>query len=265
MNACDLFKHVYKDLEKIDSRASEYEMLRAATLLRQLLLDGAPLIHIANERFKLSIHFPVCGIEYVKTVFELNPDNYHALDSIHASTRISGDGPKLLNLSEFLSTPVLITNGSIQTIEIVIKHAAIILGSVHFGIPKYNEQLEPAYTNGDITSFGLSINAQQLKPIVRVTLDGLRPLYSTLCLHELRVFIDEDGQRKPFSLVITNPTKSADTDDYFCSIHAPDLFRNDKSIHGVNAQQASELAIKFAKNLLSCKQLIDIDGNPVIL
>ena len=180
MNACELFKHVYKDLEEIDSQASEYEMLRAATLLRQILLDGAPLIHIVNEKLKLPLRFPVCGIEYVKTVFELNPDNYQALDSIHTSTRISGDGPRFLSLSDFLSTPVMITNNSIQTIEIVIKHAAIILGGVHFGIPKYNEQLEPAYTNDDITSFSLPISAQQLKPIVRVTLDGLKPLYCAL-------------------------------------------------------------------------------------
>ena len=181
MNACELFKYVFKDLEKIDSpQASEYEMLRAATLLRQLLLDGAPLIHIVNEKLKLPIHFPVCGIEYVKTVFGLNPDNYKAIESIHTSTRISGDGPTLLSLSDFLSTQVLITNGSIQTIEIVIKHEAIILGGVHFGIQEYNERLETAYINDDITSFDLSISAQELKPIVRVTMDGLRPLYSAL-------------------------------------------------------------------------------------
>lgn len=180
MNACELFKHVYEDLEEIDSQASEYGMLRASTLLRQLLLDGAPLIHIVNENLKLPILFPVCGVEYVKTIFELNPDNYQALDSIHESTRVSGDGPKLLSLSDFLSTQVLIINGSIQTIEIVIKHAAIILGGVHFGIPKYNEQLKPSYTNDDITSFGLPISAQQLKPIVKVTLDGLNPLYCAL-------------------------------------------------------------------------------------
>lgn len=180
MNACELFKRVYEDLEEIDSQASEYEMLRAATLLRQLLLDDAPLIHRANEKLKLPLSFPVCGIEYVKTVFGLNPDNYIALESIHTSTRISGDGPNLLSLSDFLSTPVLITNGSIQTIEIVIKHAAIILGGVHFGIPVYNERLEPAYMNDNITSFDLPISVQQLKPIIRVTLDGLRPLYCNL-------------------------------------------------------------------------------------
>jgi hypothetical protein len=108
MNACELFKYVYEDLEEIDSQASEYGMLRASTLLRQLLLDGAPLIHIVNENLKLPILFPVCGVEYVKTIFELNPDNYQALDSIHESTRVSGDGPELLNLSDFLSTQVLI-------------------------------------------------------------------------------------------------------------------------------------------------------------
>jgi hypothetical protein len=84
MNACELFKHVYEDLEEIDSQASEYGMLRASTLLRQLLLDGAPLIHIVNENLKLPILFPVCGVEYVKTIFELNPAPFCMLDEVDA-------------------------------------------------------------------------------------------------------------------------------------------------------------------------------------
>ena len=84
-------------------------------------------------------------------------------------------------------------------------------------------------------------------------------------LRELNVFIEEDGQREPFSLVITNPEKAPGADDYFCNIHAPVLFKRDKSIYGVDAKQAAELAIKFVNDLLSGRQLVDEDGKPVVL
>lgn len=84
-------------------------------------------------------------------------------------------------------------------------------------------------------------------------------------LRELSAFVEEDGRRKPFPLVITHPEKTPGADDYFCSIHAPVLFKRDKSIHGVDAKQAAELAIKFVNDLLSGRQLIDENGKPVIL
>ncbi len=84
-------------------------------------------------------------------------------------------------------------------------------------------------------------------------------------LRELNVFIEEDGQRKSFPLVISNPEKTPDADDYFCSIYAPVLFKRDKSIHGVDAKQAAELTIKFVNDLLSGRRLVDGNGKTVIL
>lgn len=84
-------------------------------------------------------------------------------------------------------------------------------------------------------------------------------------LHELNAFIEEDGQKKPFVLTITNPEKVQGEDDYICIIHAPVLFKRDKSIYGVDAQQAAELSIKFVNDLLSDRQLVDESGNLVPL
>lgn len=84
-------------------------------------------------------------------------------------------------------------------------------------------------------------------------------------LRELNVFIEEDGQTRPFPLVITAPKKMPDTDDHFCIIHAPALFKRDKRIYGINAEQAAELAIKFVNDLLSGRQLVDENGKPVTL
>ena len=84
-------------------------------------------------------------------------------------------------------------------------------------------------------------------------------------LRELDVFVEEDGQRKPFTLLIEAPVKSPGAEDYFCCIHAPELFKKEKNIHGVDATQASELAIKFVKDMLAGKRLIDKDGKTINL
>jgi hypothetical protein len=80
--------------------------------------------------------------------------------------------------------------------------------------------------------------------------------------YELNAFIQENDETKPFSLKISAPTQSPD-EDYFCSIHAPELFKKDKVIHGVDAKQAKELAINFVKSMLAGKQIVDKEGRPV--
>ena len=82
-------------------------------------------------------------------------------------------------------------------------------------------------------------------------------------LLKLDVFIEEEGRRMPFSLAIAHPEPTLDAEDYFCSVHAPVLFNGYKKIHGVDAEQSAELAIKFVKDLLSGRQLVDEAGNRV--
>ena len=84
-------------------------------------------------------------------------------------------------------------------------------------------------------------------------------------IYELRAFLEEGGQRKPFYLRISKPQASRGDDGFSCRIHAPELFNSDKEIFGADAQQASLLAWQFAKSLLEGKGLVDEAWRPIDL
>ena len=63
--------------------------------------------------------------------------------------------------------------------------------------------------------------------------------------YELDAFLEDSGQRTPFHLRISAPEKTKGEDDYFCRVHAPVLFTDDKQIFGVDEDQARELALRF--------------------
>ncbi len=82
---------------------------------------------------------------------------------------------------------------------------------------------------------------------------------------ELHAFIDDDGTTKPFYLRISQPSKVADAEDYVCRVHAPDLFKNDKEIFGVDKAQAETLAFDFVRSVLGTKRLLNEKGEVIKL
>ena len=60
MDPDQLFLKTLSDLERrTGSEASEYDVLRSSALLRQLLLDGSPLVHQVNRHRRLTLVFRV--------------------------------------------------------------------------------------------------------------------------------------------------------------------------------------------------------------
>ena len=74
---------------------------------------------------------------------------------------------------------------------------------------------------------------------------------------ELKGFIFTTNGREPFHLKIFPPIKSEDESDFYCRIHCPFLFRDDKNIFGVNKTQSLELAAGFVKSLLHQTKVVD--------
>jgi hypothetical protein len=83
--------------------------------------------------------------------------------------------------------------------------------------------------------------------------------------YQLDAFLEESGQRVPFHLRISAPEKTQDEDDYFCRVHAPTLFADDKEIFGIDEEQARELALQFVRSMLAGKKLVDQNGREVVL
>lgn len=79
--------------------------------------------------------------------------------------------------------------------------------------------------------------------------------------YELNGFLEESGRRRPFYLRVSEPLRGKG--DYFCRVHAPLLFQNDKEIYGIDEEQAKLLAINFVKSLLGNKRIVDDKGRPV--
>jgi len=83
--------------------------------------------------------------------------------------------------------------------------------------------------------------------------------------YELSAYLEQAGQRAPFYLRISVPQQPAGESDYFCRVHAPALFANDKEIFGATADQAFELAVRFVKSMLGSRNVVDQSGAPVNL
>jgi hypothetical protein len=76
---------------------------------------------------------------------------------------------------------------------------------------------------------------------------------------------DPNGARRAFHLRISAPIKTEGEDDYFCVVHSPALFSQDKKIFGADETQARELALSFVKSLLENARLVDHNGSEIEL
>ncbi len=83
-------------------------------------------------------------------------------------------------------------------------------------------------------------------------------------IYELIAFLEEEGERVPFYLQISEPQQEG-AEDYYCRVHAPQLFAKDKDIFGVDAEQARSLAMRFVQTLLDDKRLVDENGKAIMV
>jgi hypothetical protein len=83
--------------------------------------------------------------------------------------------------------------------------------------------------------------------------------------YTIDAFIEDGGNFKPFHLRVSEPNRTEGQEDYYCVVHAPALFKGDKTIFGVSEEQARELALHFVKQMVGDKKLIDKAGKNVQL
>jgi hypothetical protein len=176
MKAEDLFLERYKQIERLLESPREIDLLDLAGILRQLMLDGTPLIHKVN-RFGLKLKFKV-------GTFRQQPDQYTTFlileDGLDPDTRPPNSPTKEVNLDGFLGHKIIATAGILHSVSDVIKLAAHVAGGVHHaenpkGAQKALSEFSNLYRVG-----GLPSGIRQLKAIGRVTLSGIKPLADAL-------------------------------------------------------------------------------------
>ena len=82
---------------------------------------------------------------------------------------------------------------------------------------------------------------------------------------ELNGYLEQDGARQPFLLRISEQRSAADLEEFSCLVHAPQLFESDKTIYGIDSEQAWTLAVKFVASILGGRRIIDSTGKLIIL
>lgn len=164
MEAEALFLETLAELERYAAAGDDYSMLRASALLRQLLIDQHPLVHLVNRKHKLPLRFTVRGRLYREVVLADNPDFYSALGGIHTSGPFPHQAEQL-SLDKFLATQVVKVGKQLLSIGDLISISANVLGGVHKGEPKESKERALTDFRRHLTfPGGRSLNAEQMKP-----------------------------------------------------------------------------------------------------
>jgi hypothetical protein len=81
----------------------------------------------------------------------------------------------------------------------------------------------------------------------------------------LTAFIEEQGQRRPFSLKIEGPFATSEYRDFYCRVESPELLGKEFNVFGDSGRRTKELALQFVKVCLKDKKVYDSEGNTLVL
>ncbi len=81
----------------------------------------------------------------------------------------------------------------------------------------------------------------------------------------LTAFIDEQGQRRPFSVKIEGPFATAENRDFYCRVESPELLGKEFNVYGDSGSHTKELALKLVEFCLRGKKVYDAEGNALVL
>ncbi len=168
MNDDELFLRTIDDLSKKINLGTPYDWLRGSALVRQLLIDGYPLVDRVNHDPRLTLVFDV-------------PDASGAVDE-HTLALLAGDAllgvhpRRTVDRKGFLATPLIYVKGRWYTVHEIVDTVAHALGGVHKGDPKGDSQNELAALNASVEVLGGGAATTQIRGIGHITIVGVKPL-----------------------------------------------------------------------------------------
>jgi hypothetical protein len=186
VDAQQLFLATLDDLSaRLQDPEDEYKMLRAAGLVRQLLLDKHPLMHKVKKDHRVKIRFRVTQHPARMGLFVDDRGVAHALPEGSMWFILDGLDParfpeypvEELDLSHFLSVPTMKVRSGEVTVRDVIRHAAHAESGVHHGAAE-SPRIAAAcgLLRVDIDGKQRSAAAVAMKGIISVVLAAMEPL-----------------------------------------------------------------------------------------
>lgn len=164
-----------KDIEAKLSTDRTYDLIRATGLLRQLLIDANPLVHLVNRERKLRMRFTVIPFDDQMPLFEDLAFYWHGLDPSFAPKVATVE----LDIDAFLKMRVLKTDSITASVKDLIKTFANAKGGVHYGEADSAAQETILDWDGKLLAFGSPVSKMAIIGLCRVILTGLQPLIAT--------------------------------------------------------------------------------------
>lgn len=175
----DLFLSWYGDLNDYSKTADYFKLLKTGGVLRILLLDPKPLMHLANKKFKLKIRFKVNDLPKIND-FPGKPMiicNSYMLDP----TIMTLKNPVLVKtLDQFLAQNIIESEECFLTILELIKFVANKFGGIHFDETLSYEQKKKKLLLDKLSNIGLNPVPFSMKVSSRIVLTALKPLYEAI-------------------------------------------------------------------------------------
>jgi hypothetical protein len=169
-----LFLATLADISEKLAHGTWYDLVKAAALLRQLLLDDTPLVHRVNRNIRKPISFIVT--DYV-TLPPLTPD--HHWQNLDPSG-FPGARTLTINLGKLLAAPCLTTNGVTASVKDLIKACANAKGGVHLGRAETSEEQAVLDWDEAVRAIGQEPSGLAIAGLCRVVLHGVRPLVGAI-------------------------------------------------------------------------------------
>jgi hypothetical protein len=178
VNQDALFIKTLDDLAgRVTPSRDEYEVLGISSLVRKLLLDEHPLAHTVNRERRLSVRFEINVTPPIwEALGEEPPLFWLSQDALDPETSLPRSRIEKVTLDQFLGTMIAYVRGRRITVKDVVLHTANVVGGVHRGEPRGEEQETLTDLAGALQIGGYQPDIRALQAIGRVVLKGLEPL-----------------------------------------------------------------------------------------
>jgi len=164
------------DLQSRVGIKDRFNLLEASAILRRLLLDAHPIIHLVNREYRQQLLFPIVAERQVKDLGEgasfhfvnLCPDFADPAEIQH------------LKFDAFLGTEVLRDSKQAFTIRDVIDVCANLKGGIHFDEPASKSQQSLIELDKNYFPFFVDASLAALPGIAWTVVVGARPLIQAI-------------------------------------------------------------------------------------
>lgn len=177
MSPDQIFKIRYDEMALSLQRQQSEDMLKIAQSLRQILVDGDPLLHVVNKERQLKVKFTV-GMS-VQDISEEMAGLGLPIPDTHILGEFRTYRPhKDIKIDNLLSFKVVKHDGDYYSVKDVIKTCCNRLGAVHYGNPENDEEVEAGIRKLGVllSSLGMQGAFSVLVLIGNVVVEGLNEL-----------------------------------------------------------------------------------------